>query len=191
MGINERTAQRWWKKYTETNELPVSPETCKLLGRKSKVTEEHCKFVAQIVEENPQATVNDVLESLTKQFEGLTISRSQLHYHMKITLNLTVKYATFESVARNDTENLEKRFEWYQIYAKTDLDFLKNCVFIDKASFHINMKNNWAWAEKGATTHIIIGAIAAVGVMHVALRKPPPPKSRSKSTTKNRKTNKG
>lgn len=110
---------------------------------------------------------------------------------MKITLNLTVKYATFESVARNDTENLEKRFEWYQIYAKTDLDFLKKCVFIDKASFHINMKNNWAWAEKGATTHIIIDAIAAVGVMYVALRKPPPPKSRSKSTTKNRKTNKG
>ncbi|KAI8372526.1 hypothetical protein EDC96DRAFT_572751 [Choanephora cucurbitarum] len=41
------------------------------------------------------------------------------------------------------------------------------------------MKNNWAWAEKGATAHIIIGAIAAVGVMHVALRKPPPPKSRN------------
>lgn len=53
MRIIERTAQRWWKKYTETNELFVSPETCKFLGRKSKVTEEHCKFVAQILEETP------------------------------------------------------------------------------------------------------------------------------------------
>ncbi|KAI9277882.1 hypothetical protein BY458DRAFT_566534, partial [Sporodiniella umbellata] len=130
------------EKVHRNKRAPSKPETCKLLGRKSKVTAEHCKFLAQIVEESPQATANDALESLTKQFEGLTISRSQLHCHMKITLNLKVKYATFELVARNDAENLGKRFEWYQIHAKIDLDFLKNHVFINKASFHINMKNN-------------------------------------------------
>ncbi|KAI9282211.1 hypothetical protein BY458DRAFT_486533 [Sporodiniella umbellata] len=63
MRTNERTAQRWWGKHTETNEHP--------------------------------------------------------------------------SVAQNGTENLEKQFERSQIYAKTDLGFLKSCVFINRASFPI------------------------------------------------------
>ncbi|KAI9468993.1 MAG: hypothetical protein EXX96DRAFT_474151, partial [Benjaminiella poitrasii] len=68
---------------------------------------------------------------------------------MKNTLNLTVKYPTFETIARNDPDNLESRFQWFQLYKDTDLDYLKNCVFIDEAGFHISMKNNWAWSEKG------------------------------------------
>lgn len=94
------------------------------------------KYVKKLVEDNPQTTVDDVLQNLTSEFEGLSISRTQLHYHMKKTLNLTVEYPTFEAVARNDPDNLEKRFQWFQLYKDTDLDYLRNCVFIVEAGFH-------------------------------------------------------
>jgi hypothetical protein len=81
----------------------------------------------------------------------------------------------------------------------TDLD-LRNCVFIDEASFHINSKRHWAWSRKGtkavaktpitkAPSHTIIGAISTLGVIQVSLRKPLPlpPKKRA---SKKRKLNK-
>lgn len=108
----------------------------RVIGRRGAFTVEPQKYVKKLVEDNPQTTVDDVLQNLTSEFEGLSISRTQLHYHMKKTLNLTVKYPTFEAVARNDPDNLEKRFQWFQLYKDTDLDYLRNCVFIVEAGFH-------------------------------------------------------
>ncbi len=33
----------------------------------------------------------------------------------------------------------------------SDLDFTKNCIFIDEAGFHINMRNNWARSKSGSS----------------------------------------
>ncbi|KAI9471063.1 MAG: hypothetical protein EXX96DRAFT_507510, partial [Benjaminiella poitrasii] len=134
LGINVRTAQRWWSHYLETEELPFK-KTTRITGRHSQFTEEPQRFVKQMVVDNPQTTVDEVLENVTSEFKDLTISRTQLHHHMKNTLNLTVKYPTFETIARNDPDNLESRFQWFQLYKDTDLDYLKNCVFIDEAGF--------------------------------------------------------
>ncbi|KAG1376531.1 hypothetical protein G6F61_007518 [Rhizopus arrhizus] len=84
--------------------------------------------------------------------------------------------------------------------------YKKNCVFIDEAGFHINLRNNWARADTGTPaivkttktktpSHTIIGAIHASGVIHVAIKKPPPKKeklqSNKASTSKKRKVAKG
>lgn len=63
------------------------------------------------------------------------------------------------------------------------MDFSKNCVFIDEADFHINMKASRAWASREqmavvttpttkAPTHTIIGAISSVGVINLSIRVP-------------------
>lgn len=62
-------------------------------------------------------------------------------------------------------------------------DYLANCVFIDKAAFHINMKRIVAWSRVGtrtevvlpktwAKTTIILGATSAVGVINIKVRRP-------------------
>lgn len=69
----------------------------------------------------------------------------------------------------------------------SDLDFTRNCIFIDGAGFHINLRNNWARPKKGstavvkqpktrATSHTIMGAIHSSSIIHVAIRKPLPRK---------------
>lgn len=63
------------------------------------------------------------------------------------------------------------------------MNFFTNCVFIDEAGFHINLRRMMGWSVKGATpiesvattravSHTILGAIWAAGVVNVRLRKP-------------------
>lgn len=97
---------------------------------------------------------------------------------------VTVKKPTFEPNRRNSPENLLERYEWFLKWKDTDLDFTKNCIFINEAGFNICMRNNWARSDKGSpaivkipqtrsTSHTIIGAIHPSGVIYVAMKKPP------------------
>lgn len=63
------------------------------------------------------------------------------------------------------------------------MDFFKNCVFIDRVGFYINMKASRAWALRGqmtvamipttkASIHTIIGAISSIGVVNLSIRVP-------------------
>lgn len=77
-------------------------------------------------------------------------------------------------------------------WKESDVYFTKNCVFIDEAGFHINLRNNWVRADtrtpaivkktkKKTSSHTIIGAIHASSVIHVAIKKPPPKKEKLQS----------
>ncbi|KAI9027547.1 hypothetical protein CLU79DRAFT_686632, partial [Phycomyces nitens] len=56
----------------------------------------------------------------------------------------------------------------------SDVDFTKNCIFIDESGLHINMRKNYAWSRKSEHTvvklpqpsasHTIIGTISTKGV---------------------------
>lgn len=103
---------------------------------------------------------------------------------------VTVKKPTFEPNRRNSPENLLERYEWFLKWKDTDLDFTKNCIFIDEAGFNICMRNNWARSDKGSpaivkipqtrsTSHTIIGAIHPSGVIYVVMKKPPPKRKKS------------
>lgn len=76
-----------------------------------------------------------------------------------------------------------KRYDWVVQWLKTDLDFETNCVFIDEAAFHINLKRTMAWSVKGeraivetpttrANTTTILGAISPFGIINVKVRRP-------------------
>jgi transposase len=77
-GIEERTAQRWWRSYEETGEVPIKKST-RIPGRPNNFTEEHKAHVLDLVDNDPQVTVCDVVGSLTKSFEDFSLTRSAIH----------------------------------------------------------------------------------------------------------------
>lgn len=148
VGVPPRFAQRWWNPYVETGKMPYKKESVDT-GRPLTFMKEHKDFINNFVKNKPNTVIDEIMENLTAQFTDFKISRSGLHRYMKENLTLTVKGATFQPVARNSAENIEERYQWYLHWQNSDLDFVKNCVFIDEAVFTINMKSNWAWSKKG------------------------------------------
>jgi hypothetical protein len=117
-------------------------------------------------------------------------------------MQITVKKPHSEAEVRNSVDDLEIRYEWFMNWKVKDLDYTENCVFIDEAGFHINMRNNWARSPAGtravvktaktrATSHSVIGAIHSSAVLHVVLKKPPPKPELDTVAKKKRKGNSG
>lgn len=74
----------------------------------------------------------------------------------------------------------------------TNLNYETNCIFIDEAGFHINMRNNWARSDLGtpakvtipktrSPSHTIIGVIHSSCIMHITLKKRHKKKLQNKS----------
>ena len=57
-------------------------------------------------------------------------------------MQITLKKPHFEAKVRSSVDNLETRYEWFMNWKDRDLDYTKNCMFIDESGFHINMRNN-------------------------------------------------
>ena len=64
---------------------------------------------------------------------------------------ITIKKPIFEAEVRNSVENLQKRYEWFMKRKDWDLDYTKNCVFIDEVGSHTSMRNNWARSKSGGS----------------------------------------
>ncbi|ORE17229.1 hypothetical protein BCV71DRAFT_181912, partial [Rhizopus microsporus] len=60
-----------------------------------------------------------------------------------------IKKPHFEAGARNSGVSLQTRYEWFMGWKEKDLDYTNNCMFIDGAGFHINIRNNWARSPTG------------------------------------------
>lgn len=76
-----------------------------------------------------------------------------------------------------------KHDTWVNRWMGTDLDYTNNCVFIDEAAFHFNLKRSFAWSKKGtsatvkvpkrrAKTTTILGAISPYGIVNISVRRP-------------------
>ncbi|KAG0754563.1 hypothetical protein G6F57_006105 [Rhizopus arrhizus] len=127
---------------------------------------------------------------LTNKFEGLEIKKSRVHELMRDECNLSMKQTICWPEARASKENVQKRYDWVVKWSNTDMDFSRNCIFIDEAGFDINMRASRAWAPRGqmavtitpttkAPSHTILGAISYVGVVNLSIRVPKqPPKVR-------------
>lgn len=192
LGIEPRVAQRWWKAYKETGEAPYK-KSISNPGPKSTFTDDHNDYLRDLVDDDPQLAVDDIVVKLAEKFEDFSISKSQLNHHLKNNMCLTVKKPTFEAEARNDDTNLQTRYNWFMQWKDSDLDFTKNCVFIDEAGFNINMRNNWARSAVGtraivtipktrAPSHSVIGAIHSSNVLHIVLKKTTSKKTKGNST---------
>ncbi|CEG84661.1 hypothetical protein RMATCC62417_18430 [Rhizopus microsporus] len=183
--IPPSTVQGWKKKFEDGDDVFTRKEgSDRPRGRSAILKEEHQKHLIELIDENPSLVLDQMMESLTSQFENLKVSRTLLYDFIKKKYNISVKRAYFHSVERNNPEKIKERKEWAQHWWKqTDMYYMSNCVFIDESGFNINMNCSIAWVKKGeraivtvpktrANNITILGAIASYGVVNISVRRP-------------------
>ena len=109
---------------------------------------------------------------------------------------MTLKKLEKIPAARNSERVLKLRRERIEEWeAIPELDFAKNCVFIDEAGFNLHTQRNYGRSRKGTPakgivptakgiTITILGAISQAGVIDISLKKP-----QAVSMSKKRKAN--
>jgi transposase len=200
LSINVRTTQGWVSKNNKDPQeyIKRSPGSERPIGRPPVLTDEHKNYMIQWADENTDSVVlEDMLDALTEKFGYLQITRSGFYKIAREKCRITFKKAHLQPVERNTPEKIKQRYEWVKRWMETDLDFTSNCVFIDVAAFHINLKRNFSWSKEGsravvkvprtrAKTTTILGAISPFGVMNISVRRP-----RALGPSKKRKVNGG
>ncbi|CAO3619058.1 unnamed protein product [Cunninghamella echinulata] len=138
LGIQERTTQRWWKEYCENTDTFFNSKK-KIKRKTKKLHDIHKKHIVECIDDNPSTAVDQVMESLIKKFEDLDIKKSAVHKFMNEECQLTFKKAAFYSTRRLSEETINNRYEWIVHWKNTDMDYYKNCIFIDESGFNVNM----------------------------------------------------
>lgn len=185
--IPSSTAFNWQKKCIEALDEFVEwrkPGSGRPVGRPPKLTDDHRDYLVKIVDDNDTGlTLEQMMESLTTEFMGLQISKSAFHEFVRQKCRISCKKAHFQPEERNSPDKIEQRFNWVKHWEDTDMDFESNCVFIDEADFHINMKRSFAWSRVGTRAIVktpktkskmttILGAISPHGTVNVKVRIP-------------------
>ncbi|KAI8332745.1 hypothetical protein EDC96DRAFT_526486 [Choanephora cucurbitarum] len=80
------------------------------------------------------------MESLTQKFSNLTVKKSTVHNFLKDKCNLSFKKLTRLPVTRNNSDMIQARKDWAIKWTDTDMNYLKNCVFVYEYAFDINMR---------------------------------------------------
>ncbi|KAG1137624.1 hypothetical protein G6F37_011072 [Rhizopus arrhizus] len=189
LGIHVRTAQKWAKQYEENPDSIF--EKGRKTGRPRILHDGHKSVILECIDENPSIVLDELMKKLKQIFTELKVSKSTLFDFIKEHRNLSLKKARFQPINRNSEEKIQERLDWIRKWKKTDIDFTRNCVFLDESAFHINLKRSMAWSRKGtpavvtvhkirATTTTILGAISAEGLIKCSLRLPQPPSNKKR-----------
>ncbi|KAI9295837.1 hypothetical protein K502DRAFT_324113 [Neoconidiobolus thromboides FSU 785] len=188
LDIRPGTANYWYRKGVRGTEMDefieknLSGGNQRAADKYTKLSESHEDYIISLYDENPYMDLDDLAESLANHFEGFKVSKSTLKEHLTRNCNLTLRRVDSNPIEKNSTTNIEKRYDWAQNCNKTDIDFNTNCVFIDEASFYINIKNTFLWSKKkGANSRNktrnerkigILGAISPLGIINVQIKTP-------------------
>jgi transposase len=184
-GINVRTAQNYVKTYNNDPERRLPESYSKPRGRpRAKLTEEHSKFLVDYIEKNTTAILDELKLKLCEKFEGLKISISAIHRHLVHKHNITLKKLEKIPAARNSDRVIALRKAIVEQYkSDADMNFSKNCVFIDEAVFNLHTQRSHGRSLKGTpakstvptgkgVTFTILGAISQAGIINIGVKKP-------------------
>jgi transposase len=180
MDITINTAYRYRKMWNQGGVTPVRNKRGPAEGVMSKLKDEHTRFIINYIDhETTPSSLTQIKEALRDHFEGLSVSNSALHRHMRAKCAVSLKRLEKSPETRNDVEVMAAIENWI---ASKDMDFEKNCVFIGEASFIRHEARNHGWSSKNKSTTrptnvsgvsiTILGAISPKGVIDVSLRKP-------------------
>lgn len=158
--INLQTAYTWKKNWNrkiveEQNGIFHTPQK---RGRKPLLTDEHKEFLNDLVVEDVTVTLDSLSRKLRDAFDDVKVSNSTIYNFATRVCNFSFKNNS-NSVARGKlVEVKEKRYEWANKHK--NLDFNKNCAFIDETSFNV----------AGGVKIGLIGAICARGFIDLKVR---------------------
>ncbi|CEP13804.1 hypothetical protein [Parasitella parasitica] len=102
---------------------------------------------------------------IKEEFPGLEISKSALHRFMKNVCALSMKRLEKIPGKRNDPDTIENRKTTVESWiATTDMDFEKNCVFLDEADFNLNITRNRGWSKKDKPAKTIVLSARGISI---------------------------
>lgn len=111
--------------------------------------DKHMEHLKKFIDDNSSALLDQVMNSLTQHFQDLKIEKIAVYNFMTKVCSITFKKAHFHPWARNNEVTINKRHDWVIKWTNSDMDYLLNCVFIEEAGFHINLRRSMGWSEKG------------------------------------------
>ncbi|KAG1490465.1 hypothetical protein G6F45_010876 [Rhizopus arrhizus] len=181
LGIHVRTGQKCAKQYEKDSESIF--EKRRMGGRPPILHEKHKNIILGCIDENPSIILDELMKKLKHIFIELKVLKTTLFDFVKQHCNLSLKKARLQPVDRNSEEKIQERLDWIRKWEKIDMDFTKNCVFLDEPAFHINLERSMVWSKRGtpavvtvpktrATTTTILGAISAEDLIKYSLRLP-------------------
>ncbi|KAG0178080.1 hypothetical protein DFQ28_000435 [Apophysomyces sp. BC1034] len=100
------TRERKYVKYGD-NEKPKKP-------KKTILVDAHKDHIISFIDEDPSAALDEMMSSLTSQFEGLQVNKSAVHKFVTEKCNLSFKQAHLHSEKSNDPETIDARYDWTQ-----------------------------------------------------------------------------
>ncbi|KAG1578520.1 hypothetical protein G6F48_011862 [Rhizopus delemar] len=193
--MRETSVKRNYTRYSDQDKYEKDPDSVfekrKKTGRPRILHEDHKSVILECIDENPSVVLDEVMKKLKQIFTELKVSKTTLFDFVKEHCNLSLKKARLQPIDRNSEEKIQERLNWIRKWEKTDMDFTRNCVFLDESAFHINLKRSMAWSRKGtpavvtvpktrATTTTILDAISAEGLIKCSLRLPQPPSNKKR-----------
>ncbi|KAG1545736.1 hypothetical protein G6F49_010704 [Rhizopus delemar] len=197
VGIVKRTAQNYVKTYEEDEEKRLPGGKKQRVSWERKLQSHHTNFLCVCYEKNAQAVLWQARGALLEAFsEVQSITLSGLHRHLVLHASLTLKKLETIVSSRNTLGNLQIRrdrvLEWK---SDENMNWHKNCVFIDEAGFNMHIRRNFGRSKRGmpakavipanrGITVSIIGAICEKEVIDLTLRKS---KAVQKKTNRNKK----
>ncbi|CAO0801114.1 unnamed protein product [Mucor circinelloides] len=112
------------------------------VGRPALMDDHHKTHLVDLIDEEPSLVLEQMMDSLTASFIDLEISKTAPYNFVTKECKISLKRAHFHSVDRKSPGKIKARKEWVEEWMNTDMDYMSNCVFIDEAAFHINMKRS-------------------------------------------------
>lgn len=140
----------------------------------SILKQEHKQYLIDFVDENPTAVLNEAFDNLTQKFEGLNIKKTHIQEFMKTECNIKVLKTDVPN-RREIKINLQNRIEWVNQWCCTDMDYMKNCVFIECPRLDVVMKSGGLPYKKSGinvTPRYFFVAVSAIGVVETCMFHP-------------------
>jgi hypothetical protein len=100
------------------------------------------------IDGKPILVFEEMMDNLTSKFKDPCISKTALYDFVTEKRRTSLKKTHFYSVERNCHEKIQEKHHGIVRWNETDLGFTSNCIFIDEAAFHIDMKRSVACSKK-------------------------------------------
>lgn len=181
-GLTLKSAYRYRDKW---NNLLTIPEPKRRGPKKSDVLgEAHLLHLIPLIDEFSAITLAEMKHSLLKKFPDLKVSSTGFYRFVSQECSLSVKKLEKVTEYRTLPSTIEKRKAVVQSWLEDpEMDFEKNCVFLDESGFNFHMNRDRGWSKSGNTSKTsvpksrgnnisMIGAICNKGVVNLSLRKP-------------------
>ncbi|KAG1238668.1 hypothetical protein G6F68_000467 [Rhizopus microsporus] len=132
--------------------------------------------------EDPVATLDQMVDTLSDKFEGLSISKSGVDKHLKESCSYTLKRITKIPAKRSSPDVVELRLRAFEAWIKdSNISFMQSCIFIDESGFNLHTVRSQGRSKKRESAKVVVAtarkpsvsileAICSLGVVNVGLK---------------------